>query len=105
MRDSKEMAIMFILKLFGKLLAVVGIIVLSGLCLGVKVLENVGARIAGIILVLLGILALMAVISTNWFALTVFGVLAVGVIVILFGAATLEAIMEIGCDAMKGCLK
>ena len=96
---------MFILKLFGKLLAVVGIIVLSGLCLGVKVLENVGARIAGIILVLLGILALMAIVSTNWFALTVFGVLAVGVIVILFGAATLEAIMEIGCDAMKGCLK
>ena len=96
---------MFILKLFGKLLAMVGIIILSGLCLGVKVLENVGARIAGIILVLLGILALMAVISTNWFALTVFGVLAVGVIVILFGAATLEAIMEIGCDAMKGCLK
>ena len=96
---------MFILKLFGKLLAVVGIIVLSGLCLGVKVFENVGARIAGIILVLLGILALMAIVSTNWFALTVFGVLAVGVIVILFGAATLEAIMEIGCDAMKGCLK
>ena len=96
---------MFILKLFGKLLAVLGIIVLSGLCLGVKVLENVGARIAGIILVLLGILALMAIVSTNWFALTVFGVLAVGVIAILFGAATLEAIMEIGCDAMKGCLK
>ena len=96
---------MFILKLFGKLLAVVAIIVLSGLCLGVKVLENVGARIGGIILVLLGILALMAIVSTNWFALTVFGVLAVGVIVILFGAATLEAIMEIGCDAMKGCLK
>ena len=105
MRDSKEMAIMFILKLSGKLLAVVGIIVLSGLCLGVKVFENVGARIAGIILVLLGILALMAIVSTNWFALTVFCVLAVGVIVILFGAATLEAIMEIGCDAMKGCLK
>lgn len=96
---------MFILKLFGKLLAVVAVIVLSGLCLGVKVLENVGARIAGIILVLLGILALMAIVSTNWFALTVFGVLAVGVIAILFGAATLEAIMEIGCDAMKGCLK
>lgn len=96
---------MFILKLFGKLLAVLGIIVLSGLCLGVKVLENVGARIGGIILVLLGILALMAIVSTNWFALTVFGVLAVGVIVILFGATTLEAIMEIGCDAMKGCLK
>ena len=96
---------MFILKLFGKLLAVVGIIVLSGLCLGVKVIENVGARVAGLILVLLGILALMAVVCTNWFALTVFGVLAVGVVAILFGAATLEAIMEIGCDAMKGCLK
>ena len=96
---------MFILKLFGKLLAVIGIIVLSGLCLGVKVLENVGARVAGIILMILGILAFMAIVSTNWFALTVFGVLAVGVVAILFGAATLEAIMEIGCDAMKGGLK
>ena len=96
---------MFILKLFGKFLAVIGIIVLSGLCLGVKVLENVGARVAGIILMILGILAFMAIVSTNWFALTVFGVLAVGVVAILFGAATLEAIMEIGCDAMKGCLK
>ena len=96
---------MFILKLFGKLLAAIGIIVLSGLCLGVKVLENVGTRVAGIILVLLGILALMAIVSNNWFALTVFGVLAVGVVAILFGAATLEALMEIGCDAMKGCLK
>ena len=96
---------MFILKLFGKLLAVVGIIVLSGLCLGVKVIENVGARVAGLILMILGILALMAIVSSNWFALTVFGVLAVGVVAILFGAATLEAIMEIGCDAMKGCLK
>lgn len=96
---------MFMLKLFGKLLAVVGIIVLSGLCLGVKVLENVGARVAGVILVLLGILAFMAVVSTNWLALTVFGVLAVGVVAILFGAATLEAIMEIGCDAMKACFK
>lgn len=96
---------MFILKLFGKFLAVIGIIVLSGLCLGVKVLENVGARVAGIILMILGILALMAIVSNNWFALTVFGVLAVGVVAILFGAATLEAIMEIGCDAMKGCLK
>ena len=96
---------MFILKLFGKLLAVIGIIVLSGLCLGVKVLENVGARVAGIILMILGILAFMAIVSTNWFALTVFGVLAVGVVAILFGAATLEAFMEIGCDAMKGCLK
>ena len=93
------------LRLFGKLLAVVGIIVLSGLRLGVKVLENVGARVAGVILVFLGILALMAVVSTNWFALTVFGVLAVGVVAILFGAATFEAIMEIGCDAMKACLK
>lgn len=96
---------MFMLRLFGKLLAVVGIIVLSGLRLGVKVLENVGARVAGVILVFLGILALMAVVSTNWFALTVFGVLAVGVVAILFGAATFEAIMEIGCDAMKACLK
>lgn len=96
---------MFILRLFGKFLTVIGIILLSGLCLGVKVLENVGARVAGIILVFLGILALMAIVSSNWFALTVFGVLAVGVIAILFGAATLEAIMEIGCDAMKGCLK
>ena len=96
---------MFILKLFGKFLAVIGIIMLSGLCLGVKVLENVGTRVAGIMLVLLGILALMAIVSTNWFALTVFGVLAVGIVAILFGAATLEAIMEICCDAMKGCLK
>ena len=96
---------MFMLRLFGKLLAVVGIIVLSGLRLGVKVLENVGARVAGVILVFLGILALMAVVSTNWFALTVFGVLAVGVVAILFGAATFEAIMEIGCDALKACLK
>ena len=96
---------MVMLRVCGKLLAVVGIIVLSGLRLGVKVLENVGARVAGVILVFLGILALMAVVSTNWFALTVFGVLAVGVVAILFGAATFEAIMEIGCDAMKACLK
>lgn len=96
---------MFILKLLGKLLAVVGIIVLSGLCLGVKVLENVGARIAGLVLVILGILALMTIVTTNWFALAVIAVLAIGVIAVLFGAATLEVVFEFGKDVMKSSLK
>lgn len=105
MRENKEMAVMFIIKLLEKILAVIGIIILSGLCLGVKVLENLGTRIAGFILTILGVLAFMAVISSNWFALTVFGVLAVCVVVVLFGTATLEALIELGRDAMKGCLK
>lgn len=96
---------MFIMKLIGKLLAVIGIIILSGLCLGVKVLENLGARLAGVILTILGVLAIMAVISSNWFAFTVFGVLAVCVVAVLFGTATFEVIIELGRDAMKGCLK
>lgn len=101
MRDSREMVIMFIMKLLGKLLVVICIIALSGLCLGAKVLENVGARVAGFILMILGVLALMAVISSNWFALTVFVVLAIGVVMVLFGVATLEAIIEIGKDTLK----
>lgn len=105
MRDGKEMARMFILKLGRKLLAVIGIIILLGLCLGVKVLENLGARFAGFILTILGVLALMAVISSDWFALTVFGVLAVCVVAVLFGTATFEVIIELGRDAMKDCLK
>ena len=92
---------MFIIKLFGKSLAVIGIIILSGLCLGTKVLENVGARVAGFILTILGVLALMSVVSSNWFAFTVFGVLAIGVVTVLFGVATLEAIIEIGKDTLK----
>lgn len=96
---------MMIFRLLGKLIAVFVIIILSGLCLGVKVLENVGAKIAGFILTILGILALMAVISSNWFALTVFGVLAVGVVAVLFGAATFEVLIEIGRDVMKASLK
>lgn len=96
---------MFILKLLGKLLALVGIIVLSGLCLGVKVLENVGARVAGLVLVILGILALMTIVTTNWFALAVIAVLAIGVIAVLFGVATLEAVFELGRDAMKASFK
>ena len=100
-RDSREMVIMFIMKLLGKLLVAICIIVLSGLCLGAKVLENVGARVVGFILMILGVLALMAVISSNWFALTVFGVIAIGVVATLFGVATLEAIIEIGKDTLK----
>jgi len=96
---------MIIFRLLGKLLAVFVIIILSGLCLGVKVLENVGSKIAGFIITILGILSLMAVISSNWFALTVFGVLAVGVVAVLFGAATLEVVIELGRDAMKASLK
>lgn len=96
---------MIIFRLLGKLLAVFVIIILSGLCLGVKVLENVGSKIAGFIITILGILSLMAVISSNWFALTVFGVLAVGVVAVLFGAATLEVVIELGRDAMKACLR
>lgn len=92
---------MFMMRFLGKLLAVICIVVLSGLCLGAKVLENVGARVAGFILTILGVLALMAVISSNWFALTIFGVLALGVVVVLFGVATLEAMIEIGRDALK----
>lgn len=94
-----------ILKMLGKMIVIIGIIVLSGLCLGVKVLENVGAHIAGFLLVVLGVLALMAVVSTNWFALSVFGVLAVCVVGILFGAATLEVFFEMCRDTMKACLK
>ena len=101
MRDDKETELMFIMKLIGKLLVVICIIVLSGLCLGAKVLENVGARVAGFVLTILGVLALMAVISSNWFALTVFGVLAIGLVSVLFGVATLEAIIEIGKDTLK----
>jgi len=92
---------MMILRLFGKLLAVIGIIILSGLCLGVKVLENVGARIAGVAITILGILAIMAVVSSNWFALGVFGVLALVIIAGLFGTATLEVLMELGRESMK----
>lgn len=92
---------MIILRLFGKLLAVIGIIILSGLCLGVKVIENVGARVAGVAITILGILAIMAVVSSNWFALTVFGVLALVIIAVLFGAATLEVLVELGRDAMR----
>lgn len=95
---------MMILRLFGKLLAVIGIIILSGLCLGVKVIENVGARIAGVAITILGILAIMAIVSSNWFALTVFGVLVLVIIAVLFGATTLEVIMELGRDAMRKCL-
>ena len=69
-----------------------------------KGLENGGAHIAGVLLVALGVLTLMAIISTNWFALTVFGVLTVCVVGILFGAATLEAIFEMCRDALKICL-
>ena len=96
---------MMILRLFEKLLAVIGIIILSGLCLGVKVLENVGARIAGVTITILGILAIMAVVSSNWFALTVFGVLALVIMAGLFGAATLEVLMEMGRDIMKNYCK
>lgn len=78
---------------------------LSGLCLGAKVLENVGARVAGFILTILGVLALMAVISSNWFALTIFGVLALGVVAVLFGTATLEVFFGLGRDALKESLK
>ena len=92
---------MLIIKFFEKLLVVICIIVLSGLCLGAKVLENVGARVAGLVLTILGVLALMAVVSSNWFAFTVFGVLAIGVVTVLFGVATLEAIIEIGKDTLK----
>lgn len=92
---------MIILRLFGKLLAVIGIIILSGLCLGVKVVENVGARIAGVAITILGILAIMAVVSSNWFALTVFGFSIIVIIAALFGAATLEVIIELGRDNMK----
>ncbi len=96
---------MMILKMLGKILATIGIIVFSALLLAIKVIENIGAHVAGLALVLLGILALMAIISTNWFALTVFVVLAVGVVGLLFGAATLEVIFETGRDAIKTCLK
>ena len=92
---------MMILRLFGKLLAVIGIILLSGLCLGVKVLENVGARIAGAAITILGILAIMAVVSSNWFALTVFGILLVCLISVLFGTTVLEVILSCARDAMK----
>lgn len=105
MRGIREMVIMIIMKIFGKLLAIIGIIILSGLGLGVRVLENIGTRIAGVVLTILGVFALMAVISSNWFALTVFCMLALCIVSILFGAATLEVIIELGRDAMKGCLK
>ena len=96
---------MMILRLFGKLLAVIGIIILSGLCLGVKVIENVGARIAGVAITILGILAIMAVVSSNWFALTVFVILAIVMIAGLFGTATLEVIMVLGRAKIKKFLK
>lgn len=96
---------MMILRLFGKLLAVIGIIILSGLCLGVKVIENVGARIAGVAITILGILAIMAVVSSNWFALTVFVILAIVMIAGLFGTATLEVIIVLGRAKIKKFLK
>lgn len=96
---------MMILRLFEKLLAVIGIIILSGLCLGVKVIENVGARIAGVAITILGILAIMAVVSSNWFALTVFVILAIVMIAGLFGTATLEVIMVLGRAKIKKFLK
>lgn len=96
---------MMILRLFGKLLAVIGIIILSGLCLGVNVIENVGARIAGVAITILGILAIMAIVSSNWFALIVFGVMALVIMASLFAAATLEVLMEIGRDIMKNYCK
>ena len=66
-----------ILKMLGKILATIGIIAFSCLLLVVKVLENIGAHVAGLALAVLGLLALMAIISSNWFALIVFVVLAI----------------------------
>lgn len=94
-----------ILKMLGKILATIGIIAFSCLLLVVKVLENIGAHVAGLALAVLGLLALMAIISSNWFALIVFVVLAIVVVGVLFGAVTIEVIFETGRDAMKTCLK
>ena len=49
---------------------------------------------------ILAILALMAVCIQNWFALTVFGVLIACILAVLFGTATLEALMDMGRERL-----
>ena len=87
---------MMILRFFRKLLAIIGIICFSVLSLGLRVVENVGGRLAGVAIIILVILALMAICIQNWFAVAVFGVLIMCILAVLFGTATLEVLMDIG---------
>ena len=84
------------MKVILKILAVFIWVILSVLGIAVKATEKLGNVVAGILYLIIGILAFMAVLSQQWLELGVFCGMAGVVFVIQFGAATVEALIEVG---------
>ena len=83
MRSRKEGSIM-ILKIMGKVVAIPMVILFSVLYYMLYGASNLYCRVAGTAYTLLGIFAILAIITQQWIALVIFGILAAaGFIVIL----------------------
>lgn len=84
------------MKVILKILAVFIWVILSVLGIAVKATEKLGNVVAGILYLIIGILAFMAVLSQQWLELGVFCGMAGVVLAIQFGASTVEALIEVG---------
>ena len=61
-----------------------------------KTTEKLGNVVAGFLYLIIGVLVLMAVLSQQWLEFGVFCWMAVVVFAIQLGAATVEALIEVG---------
>ena len=89
------------MKVILKIFAVVIFMILSVLGLGVKVTEKIGNKVAGLLYVLIGILVLMALCTQQWLEVGVFSGAALVVFGLQFGAAFVEAVIELLNDLCK----
>ena len=89
------------MKVVLKILAVIIWVILSVLGIAVKTTEKLRNVIAGFLYLIIGVLALMAVLSQQWLELVVFCGMAGVVLAIQFGAATVEALIQVGKSLCK----
>ncbi len=84
------------MKVILKILAVLIWVILSMLGIAVKTTEKLGNVVAGFLYLIIGVLVLMAVLSQQWLEFVVFCGMAAFIFVIQLGAATAEALIEVG---------
>ncbi len=93
MRSRKEGSIM-ILKIMGKIVAIPMIILFLVLYYMLYGASNLYCRVAGTAYTLLGIFAILAIITKQWIALEIFGILAVAGFIVIMLAGHILGLLD-----------
>ncbi len=84
------------MKVISKILAGLGVVVLSVLSFILNVLLKLYTKAAALVYLVLAVVFVIVLVTQQWSGLLVLGILVVATLVVAFGAATVIAMIDVG---------